>query len=57
MISQRKVLLRRCVVCVSRTPAALVQSGGSLICHKSAEANYQQLLSDHAPENMDNPCS
>lgn len=42
-------------MCDSRTPAALEQSGGGLIHHKSTEANYQQPLSDHAPENMDNP--
>lgn len=44
-------------VCVSRTPAAWVQSGGGLICHKSAGINYQQLLTDHTPNNMDNHCS
>ena len=43
--------------CVSRTPAAWVQSGGGLICHKSTGTNYQQPLSDHTPNNMDNPCS
>lgn len=41
-------------VCVSRSPAALVQSGGGLICHKCAGTNYQQASSDHTQNNTDN---
>lgn len=42
-------------MCVSSNPAAFVQSGGGLISHESAGTNYQQALSDHNPNNTDNP--